>query len=373
MKFICTKENIHHALQLVSPIAGKHTNLPILNNVMIEATDSGVTLTTTNLEVAMRVTVRAKVDAVGVFTVPAKVLSDYIHLLSHEQVEIEKKENELVIQAGGSSTKIKGSPSDDFPVVPAVNETHAYVVDAKGFRDGLVTTVLAAAKNDIRPELAGLYMGLNTDRFKGVIFAATDSYRLAEKKIAVGQGSDQIQVIIPGRTVLEMARVLGVANDDNAEKSIRLWVGDNQVAIRYQDFELTSRVVDGKYPDYAQIIPATFKTTAIISIPVFVNAIKAASLFAATGINAIALDFNAHNQTVSVSSTSTQAGEHTASIDADVQGEENSILLNFRYLLDGLQHLDGDIEFCLNSSDAPCLVRQKGKDDSLYIVMPIRQ
>lgn len=372
MKFICTKENIMYALSQVSGLASKHVNLPILANVLIEAGESGVTFVTTNLEVAIRVPVRAKVEQVGNFTVPAKTLSEYVQLLTHDQVEVERVENELVVRSSNSSTKIKGTSGEDFPVVPSIVEQHGYTLKAEALRQALLATIIAAAKNDIRPELAGVYAGFFTDRWAGLMVAATDSYRLAEQKVAIDQGKDSVEVIIPARTILEMSRILGAKGGMN-EVLAHLWVGDNQVALRFNGVEMTSRVVEGKYPDYAQIIPASFKTTALVPADLLANKIKSAALFTTLGVNAVSFDLHAHNQSLGVSSMSTQTGEHSSTIDCTVEGDENSILLNHRYVLEGLGQMDGEVQFQVNGGDTPCLFRSKDQSNYIYIVMPIRQ
>ena len=210
--------------------------------------------------------------------------------------------------------------------------------------------------------------------FAGLVLAATDSYRLAEKKITVEQGKEAAKAIVPNRTVQEIIRLLALAKGDNVENQIRLWVSENQIALRYNDFELTSRLIEGKYPDYAQIIPSSFKTTANFPVSVMVNKIKAASLFTTLGVNAVSFDLNVAESSIAISSTSTQTGEHSSDLEAEVKGEENSILLNHRYVLDGLQSLDSEeAELKMNNSDAPCLFKAKGNEDYLYIVMPIKQ
>ncbi len=373
MKFTCTKENLTHAIDLVSGVGGKQTNLPILMNIMIQVTDAKVEFLVTNLEVAVRTSVRAKIDTPGSFTVPTKTLSDFVRLLSDEQVVLELIENELHITCGASQTKIKGSPADEYPVIPEIDEAHGYSLLAEPLRDALTKAVIAVAKNEIRPELSGVLFHFFGERYKGLILAATDSYRLAEKKVSVSQGSDTVQCIVPGRTVFEMIRLLGTGKGEG-ESQVRLWVSENQIALRYDVFEMSSRLVEGKYPDYTQIIPSTFKTTASFPSDVMINKIKAASLFATTGVNAVSFDFNVESKSLGVSSTSTQTGEHSSQVDVDISGEENSILLNHRYVLDGLQHMDGeDVEFQVNGGDVPCLFHPKNKDNYLYIVMPVRQ
>lgn len=373
MKFTCTKENINKILGLVSPLASKQGHLPILMNVLIVVQESKVDLIATNLEVAVKASLRAKTEEIGSFTVPAKTLSDYINLLSDGQIDISLEENELVIKSGSSSTKIKGMPADEFPIVPEVEEKNVYSISVEKFKSALSKTVIAASKNEIRPELSGIYMGFFKARYEGLILAATDSYRLSESRVVVEQGKNETESIVPARTVYEIIRLLSLIKEGESESQVRVWVSENQIAVRYDGFEMTSRLVDGKYPDYSQIIPAKFKTMATLPADVLAKKIKAAGLFTTTGVNGVSFDFNTKNGTLSVSSTSTQTGEHNSEVDAEIQGEENSILLNHKYVLDGLQQIGNEAVFNVNGPDSPCLLQEKNKNDYLYIIMPIRQ
>lgn len=375
MKFICTKDNLHTCLAQVSGIAGKQTNLPILSNILINVEESRVMLIATNLEIGIKVHLRAKVETPGSFTVPAKMLLDYVNLLRDEQIEIFLDGTELVVSAGSASTKIKGMPSDDFPVVPDVEEVHAFTFDADILKQGFSDTAFAVAKNEIRPELSGVYFAVNTKKEKTAILAATDSYRLAEKFIPVAIGTDEIRTIIPGKAVQEFIRLLGV-NDTgtDAKEQARLWIGENQIAIRYGAFEITSRLIDGSYPDYTQIIPESAVTNVTIAKDVAVSSIKAASLFSVSGVNSVSLGIESQNNVVHFAASSPQTGEYHEDVDVMVQGEDNNIMLNFRYLLEGVQRMHADhIKVEINSPETPCVLRPNNDDKYLYIVMPIRQ
>lgn len=374
MKFTCTRDNLSNALDLVSGIASKQTNLPILLNILITVSESKVELVSTDLEIAVRVHVRAKVEAEGSFTVPAKTMADFIRLLSDDQVVISLEGQELKITSGNSSTKIKGMPADDFPIIPPLEEDHHYVLDPHVFKDALARVLVAVAKNEIRPELSGMCMNLFSERYSGLTLAATDSYRLAEEKVLVKQGEDTFSCIVPSRTVGEMIRLISLTKDEEANEPVRLWLSGKQIAIRMGKCEMTSRLVDGRYPDYPQIIPTQFKTKAFLPVDLLVKKIKAASLFTMSGVNAVSFVLKPKDGVVEISSLSTQTGEHASSIEATVEGEENTILLNHRYTLDGLNHMgDADVEFAMNSADTPCLFRAKKNQNFLYIVMPIRQ
>lgn len=374
MQFTCTRENLGKALDLVSPLAGKQGSLPILDNIFIEATEAHVQLSSTNLETGIKATVRARTETPGSFTVPAKTLADYVKLLSDEQVIITLEGNELLVACGSSKTKIKGVSSEDFPVLPSVEEGNSYALDVQEFKKSLSRTVIAVAKNEIRPELSGIFMSLFSERHKGLVLAATDSYRLAEVQMDVSQGEENSVCIIPSRVAYEIIRLLGSTKTLDNETNVRMWISENQIALRYDGFELTGRLVEGTYPDYTQIIPDAFKTNASFPVNIMVNKIKAASLFTTVGVNAVSFDLNASEGNVSVSSTSTQTGEHSSEIDADISGEENSILLNHRYVLDGLNNMESDdVTLGVNSGDTPCMFQPKDKKGYLYIVMPIRQ
>lgn len=371
MKFSCTKENIAKALMLVSGVAGKNINLPILNNVLIKADLQKVEVVATNLEMATVVNIRAITEVAGAFTVPAKTLADFINLLGEEKISFELKENELLVNCGKSSTKIKGSPAEDFPVIPAVDEGVGYVIEAREFKRGLGQVIPATAKNDIRPELSGVYLGFNVET-KRLIMAATDSYRLAEKKVTLAQGEEEKKVIVPGRTAQEITRILSLEDNLENEKNARILVGEGQLALHYGNVQMVSRLIEGQYPDYRQIIPKEFKAEAEIETEKLIKEIKAAGLFSTTGINAVHLTLKP-NEGVGVTSTSTQTGDYDSELEGEVKGEEVSVLLNHRYLLDGLNNIESErVNLKVINADSPCEITPQ-EEGYLYIVMPIRQ
>ncbi len=376
MKFSCTKENLVQTLSIVSGVAGKNANLPILGNVLIKAEEQKVEITATNLEAAAIVNLRAKIELSGSFTAPARTLLDYVGLLTGERMDIELVENELLVKCGRSSTKIKGAPADDFPIIPLISEGRGFLLLAEDVKKGLSQVLPSVARTDIRAELSGVYFGFNTENNNGLLtMAATDSYRLAEKKIKIIQGADSLKMIVPGRTIQEIIRALSLSEaDDGGEKNVRLLVSENQIAVSYGNTRLVSRLVDGQYPDYAQIIPKDFKTTAEFDTDAMVKEIKAAALFSTSGVNAVSVDLNTGQGSIGVSSTSTQTGEHSSEVEAEIQGEENSVLLNHRYLLDGLSGLNTPRAVLkVVSADSPCVLSPKGDESFLYIIMPVRQ
>ncbi|EKD43503.1 MAG: DNA polymerase III, beta subunit, partial [uncultured bacterium] len=342
MKITCTKDNLSKALSIVGGIANKNVNLPILGNVLIKADDQQTEIIATNLELAIVAHVRSKVDEPGSFTVPAKTLSEFVNLLSDDKIEMELKDNELLITCGKSSTKIKGTPADEFPVIPSVSDGSGFLFNAEQLKSGLGQTVSSLAKSEIRPELSGMYFGFNTSYYSGLIIAATDSYRLAEKKIKVQQGEGEFKIIVPGRTAQEIIHILSLADNEDKEQNVRILVGENQIAMHYGNIQLVSRLVEGNYPDYAQIIPKEFKTSAMFDTGKMTKEIKMASLFTTIGVNAISCIINSKEGAVKLASTSSQTGEYSSEIAAEINGDDNSIMLNHRYVLDGLNNIKSE-------------------------------
>ncbi len=374
MKFTCTRENLANALSLVTNLATKSVNLPILSNILIKAEDQKIEIISTNLELAIISTVRAKVDDQGSFTVPARTLTDFINLLEGEKVDLELVTNELKVSCGRSSTKIKGMPADEYPVIPKANEGQGFVLFADDLKNGLSKVNLAVARNDIRPELSGVLFCFNIDDSNDLVMAATDSYRLAEKKIRISQGKESKRAIVPGRTAQEITHVLSSPNELTNEKTVRIILSDNQIAVTYNNIQIISRLVEGQYPDYTQIIPKDFKTEAKFSLSKIVKEIKAASLFTTVGVNAVSFEINPADNKILISSTSTQTGEYHSELDTETKGDANTILLNHRYLLDGINSLSGDVgTIKIINADSPCVIVGKDDPNYVYIVMPIRQ
>ena len=374
MRFTCIKENLVSALSLVTGLATKSVNLPILSNLLIRADEQKVEIISTNLELAIAVTVRAKVEAPGTFTVPARTLTDFINLLTDEKIDLELKDNELLVSCGKSSTKIKGMLADEYPVIPIAGDGQGFVVTSEDLRRGLSQVNIAAARTEIRPELSGVLFAFNLENSGHLVLAATDSYRLAEKKIKIQQGKESFRVIVPGRTAQEMSHILSASNELGDEKSVRVILTDNQIAMNFNSVQMISRLVEGQYPDYTQIIPRDFKTETQFSANKMIKEIKAASLFTTLGVNAVSCDVLPDENEIKISSTSTQTGEYRSGLEAEIKGEKNSVLLNHKYFLDGLNSISGDdATLKIVNGDSPCVLSERSDENYLYIVMPIRQ
>lgn len=374
MQFSCTQENLKTALILVSHIAARQGSLPILSNVLLRAETKALTLTATNLEIAMTYALRGRVDGDGAFTVHAKLLSDVISLFPRDRVDAVVDRGELALTSRGSATKVRGMDAAEFPLIPIIERVQEVVVHAGALRDALAQAAFAVAAGSARPELCGVYVAFESTSMKIV---ATDSYRLAEvtlpiTKSAVPKGTN---VIIPGRTVQELLRVLGVLAGDADAADVALAFTPNQLLATIGNLSITSRLVDGTYPDYTQIIPRHTTTRAVLPRAELLTCVRAASLFARTGINDIHLRMVPKGNQCIVRSENAQLGEHHATIDAtSVTGDEVTTVLNARYLLEGLTAITGDaVALELTGAVAPVVLKPAEGEGYVYIIMPIKQ
>jgi len=382
MKISCTQENLNQGLFIVSHIASKNMALPILNNILIQVDKNTIKFSATNLEIGVSCIIRGKVEEDGEFTVQSRLIADYAALLPKEKIDLSvaesKKEGEdqvLAISCKNHNTKIKGQPAADFPLIPQIDRKNLYVMNCQELRRAISQVIFAVSGSETRPEINGVFFKFEGDN---LVLAATDSYRLAEKSVKLGKkskGTNQ-SVIVPARTLQELQRILGSFKDPAAISEIEdveIYLGENQILFVLGDIELISRLVEGQYPDYRQIIPKESNTKIVLNIAELINAAKTASLFARSGIYDINLDFN--KDEIVVSAANNQLGENISKLSGKISGQQNSIVVNYRYLLDGLQNLDAEeAELSIIDGGNPCVIKTAGKDsDYLYIIMPIKQ
>ncbi|MFH1426896.1 MAG: DNA polymerase III subunit beta [Candidatus Kerfeldbacteria bacterium] len=371
MKFSCTQENLNRGLGAVSHITSRNVNLPILNNILIEAKDEGIEFAATNLEIGVRVRVRGKVESTGSFTVPAQVFASYVSLLSAERVDIERDETSLFIAAGNQNTKIKGEESSEFPLIPEVDKKIAITIPSLDFREALNQALVAVSSDDSRPELTGVLFRISK---KELILASTDSYRLAERKITlIKEAPMEKQVIIPGAALQELVRVL----QEGDEGDVELYLSDSQALFVAPDVEITTKLIEGTFPDYEQIIPKQEHTKTVVDRAELVKAAKAASLFSKSGIHDLNMHFSPEKQVVTLTTVNNQVGENVSKVEAEITGDSNNIIFNYRYLLDGANQIPTK-KMAINLIDnvSPGIIQPHGEDESgqyLYIIMPIKQ
>lgn len=377
MKFTCTQENLVQGLNTVSHVTGKNVNLPVLGNVLLKIEGGNLRLAATNLEMAVSTIVRGKTDTEGEYTVPAKLFQDYVSLLPQGKVELELIEEGLKVTAEGQDTVMRGTSASEFPLIPKLAKSKGVMFKVADLGRAIGQAVFAVSSSESRPELSGVacFFGGKVGKGKAAL-VATDSYRLAERVFSPSEDTGESKLIVPARAMLEIARVLQSYKDElGVPEQVEWSVSENQLVVNFGQTELVSRVIEGSFPDYTQIIPETFKTTAIMERGELQKAVRAASLFSRQGLYDVHLEFSAADGTVTVRSADQGTGKTSKTVSAQVSGDDNKVTINFKYLGDGLNAITtSKVKLSLNDAMGPMLVLPEGGDEQYrYLVMPIRQ
>lgn len=371
MKIISLQKNLQTSLYATSHIAQKNTTLPILNNILISANEGTIKLMSTNLEIGITSVIRGKIEEEGAFTVDARTISEYVSLLDSDKVLLSSAGEDLAIECGEYKTKIKGLPADEFPVIPNINRDRGVSINKDEFKRALSQIVFSVSTDESRSELSGVFFSISGD---SMLLVGTDSYRLSEKKITVKSGlGEDCQFILPVRTAQELVRVVSAEYDEeDGAADLVLYISENQCLFTVGGIELVSRLIDGRYPDYKQIIPTKNECIAIVPRDELMRAVKAAAIFSRSGVNDVILSFIKDG--LEVSAASSQTGEQSAKILSNTTGKSVSITLNHRYLLDGLNALSGpELIFEVVDDETPCLIKDKADKEYMYLIMPIKK
>jgi DNA polymerase-3 subunit beta len=362
MKVTVTQENLNRALAAVSRVASSKTSLPILSNILLRTEKNRLLVAATNLEVATVYYIGAKVEKEGSLTVPARLVSEFVNNLPKDNVVLKADGSKLDIGSGNYKSTINGVMSDEFPTLPTITPVHTIVIPSALLKQVIAQTVITASHDDTRPVLTGVLCHSNSG---SLYFAATDGYRLSERRLT--KTDETIKALIPASTLQEVSRVI----PDDIEEVTMLF-DDAQVRFLAGDVEITSRLIDGNFPDYQQLIPKSTEITATVQAAELVRITKIASLFARESGGSVTLHTNTTSNVISIHSVASQLGENTSEAGAEVDGE-GSVTLNSRYLLEALGCVESPtITFGFSGKLAPCVVRPVGDDSYQHIVMPLK-
>jgi DNA polymerase III subunit beta len=357
-----TQENLNKALGTVARVANARGTLPVLANVLIKTVNNRLSIAATNLDIAITHYIGAKVSEDGAITVPARLMQDFVSSLPSGVIDLKLDDYKLHIATEQYQSVINGVSAEEFPVMPAITEGKKWTVPAATLKRSLQQVVLAASSDEARPVLTGVYIHTTDGK---LCMAATDSYRLAEKELFAS--AEEINLLVPVSAMQDLLRIVG-----DAEEDVAITSDEQQILFSVGDVELVARLIEGKYPDYRKLIPASFATTATLKRGDLLNAAKISSLFARESAGSITLNVDEASQELSIRSVASQLGENTAKASAKVTGA-GAITLNSRYLLDALHALGGeDVEFCFNGKLEPSVLRDPAASDYTHIIMPLK-
>lgn len=362
MKFTCLKQNLEHAFTIAERFTGKNFTLPILGSLLLEAKENTLTVTATNLEHAIQITIPGNTTKIGRVSIPAKIASALVQSIDEEKVVLEEKNNSVVFKTDSRDVRLNGTIADDFPLIPKIKTTASFDVNASLLGQGLGKVLPAVSLSEFKPEFSGVF-------FQGagqtLHLVATDTFRLAEQAIHLEKKIEDgnISFILPHKVAQELSRALGGSD------SVRVVLGENQALFETQEMRIISRCIEGNFPDYAGIIPKRFEATVFLNRESITNAVRTASILASK-LQAVTLAFG--DDECAITSANQEVGEYKTHIPAPLAGKKAAVSFNYRYLLDGLHVLEGDeIFFGINNESAPSLLHEKDNSTLLYVIMPI--
>lgn len=362
MEVDVTQRNFSQALTVVARVAGGRSTLPILNNILLKINKNQLSISATNLDIAITQHIGAKVKNEGTITIPARLAQDFINNLPDETIHIKQEDHKLHIISGSYDSTINGIAADEFPVMPEIKNGTQWKVDAGEMKHALQQVVFAASSDEARPVLTGVYLHTKGGALH---VAATDSYRLAEKVSL--KTKQEVSMLVPATAMQDLLRVIA-----DESQTITITHDDQQVLFSVGGTELVARLIEGTYPDYQKLIPKNFSTTATLKKEDLINITKVSSLFAREAAGSITVHVEDKSGTVSVRSIASQVGENTAKAEAKITGS-GEITLNSRYLLDGLQALSGDeVTISFNGKLEPVVLKSTKDKDYTHLVMPLK-
>jgi DNA polymerase-3 subunit beta len=366
MELSVTQENLARALGAASRVASSKTQLPILSNILLRTDEHRLMIAATNLEIATTHHIGAKIVNEGAITVPARLITEFVASLPKSAVTLKVTGNKLQITADGYNSTINGILADEFPELPTINDKTAvsYAIDTSLLKQSIGQTSLTASNDATRPVLTGVYWHSHNG---SLYLAATDGYRLSEKKLVPTKS--EVSAIIPTTSLQEVLRIL---NEDINE--VEVLFDESQVRFRLNDAEITSRLIDGNFPDYRQLIPASSESEVKIPRSEFAQITKVAGLFARESGGSVTLTADAEKDQLSLHSVASELGENTSRAKAEVTAD-GQVTLNSRYLAEALNVIDGEtVTFRFSGKLSPCVLSATdGADaDYLHIIMPLK-
>lgn len=371
MKITCLKDNLKKGVVIIERIIGKNLNLPILSDVLIEAAENYLKLTTTDLEIGISVQIPVKTEKKGTICVPAKTFSNFISSLPDDKIELELKEERILsIKTERYQADIKGQNPQDFPIIPKVKQNAIFKLNGNQLSRGLFRVAEICSLSGLRPELAGVFFNIKNRHLK---LAATDTFRLGECALDT-EGQEEGSFIVPARSIQEIMRVFSESAEVEVIKDQNQIIFSNQNDSEQKiKIALTSRLIEGEYPSYEAIIPKISESEAIVDREKFLNQVRTAGFFSGR-VNDIKIRLDAKKQEIEVSSHSPELGETKSRAAAEIKKEKDTeASFNYKFVLDGVNNIMEDrLVLRLNGYGGPTVFEPVETKDYVYALMPIK-
>lgn len=366
MKFVCGTPPLREALQLVSRAVSAQQALPILHNVHLRVAGGVCTMTATDLEVSIITNFPASVEIEGAVTVPVKAIMNFAQYCSDEEVMIEVTEGaQLHCRTKRTKTLLAGERAQEYPSIPAIESQQSFTLEARPFLHALQLITFASAKSGLRPVLSGVSV-----RSQGGVLtlAATDSYRLSEYKIPIPDLTEEVACIVPTRVLEELRSILGGGKESDR---VTITLSKQQIQFSFEQTQILSRLIDGKFPNYEAIIPKQSVTTCRLDTGPLLTTIKRMHYFTREVNNTLTLSCTKAG--VHLTTPQTQGGRDESELPCEVSGSDNTIALSSAYLLDFLSHTSSaSVEMRMSDSSHPAIFVIPGEVGYLHLIMPLR-
>jgi DNA polymerase-3 subunit beta len=384
MKITCTLENFKKAVYSTERVIGRQITLPILENILLEAEKGMLRMSATNLEIGVFIKIGAKIEGEGSLTVPAKLLGNFVNNLPADgNILLEVKEQSLKIESGSYSAKIKGMGAQDFPIIPETAGDFLFSIPAEAFKEIIPKLLTSVSIDSTRPELSGVNLIFKEGE---IHLASTDSFRLTEGIVPIkleNQASyasfvaKNSSVIIPANTLSEVFRTVDQGLDE-----VKVVVEESQIFFQIGNVRIVSRLINGKYPEYKQIMPENFTTKVFMNKEELIRAVKIASFFTESKAGEVTFVLKPGEQKAEIKAQSVEKGENNASFMLAGSGPDQEIVFNPRYILDGINTISSpEVALLANSGTTPVALRavvpenkeMKISEKYTYIIMPINK
>jgi len=372
MKFSCNQDTFAKYLNIVSRIVSSKPGLPILNNVKFETSKGKLLITATDLEIGINTWIGADVQSEGKITVPAKQLAEFINSVPNEKVEVSLEKQSFKVNTTNNSVEFNTIPVDDYPDIVNVDKDEPILkISREDLNRAISRVAFAASTDNIKPVLAGILMEIDSDK---VIFVGTDGLRLSRQIISLETGSEKNKsLLIPVKAMQELAYIMSEVSDEDSDVELFLVEDRNQVLFRVGDVDLTSRLIDGEFPEYRPIIPTGFNTQCEISRTEFLDSLKVTNIIARSVLgNKIIMDINSKDNTITMSASQSDVGSNKSTFSGEISGEDLKIAFSSRLLTDVLNHLQSeDVVFECSEAVKPGVFKLKDDENFIHLVMPM--
>jgi DNA polymerase-3 subunit beta len=372
MKVTCTQEALSRGLSIVGRAVAARSPLPITANVLIASDGGRLKLSATNLEITMSCWIDATIEEEGAITVPARLLADFVNTLPNDRISltVAPRSRQVKVECARNEAQIGGLDAEDFPPAPVVQDGIEVKLDAKGLRQAIAQTVFAAATDDSRPVLTGV-----DTKFDGasLTLAASDGFRLSVYKLPLETSVEAAEIVVPAKALAEVSRLLA---EQESPVTLRTNAAKSQVLFRLENAEMVAQLIQGTFPNFNQLIPASYSSKAVAEVGEFLRETRIASVFARDGSGIVRLVVTPGEGVtpgkIVISARAEEVGDNEGEIDAAVEGEGVKIAFNGKYLQDVLQALEtGQLAMETTGPSSQGVFRTVGDENYVHVIMPM--